>query len=102
MVKMKKNEDACECTRTKVGEIFEIECNLKGETKKIINCILETKGKSGGVSLLGFGADYGEQKTSLTCFSDDDFKEEVAKKLGIKKEEIKWAESPGKVSSKKK
>ena len=87
------NNEEYVCTREKVGEIFEIECaNTKEKNldKKIIHCLIGTKEKSGGISAIGVGVEYGEQNPAITCFSDDDLKEKIAKKLKTTTEKIKF------------
>ncbi len=90
---MKKDKEIYVCRKRKIGEIIEIECGSvkkEKEPKKKMFCVFGTKGKSGGATGLGFGAQYGEQDTTIKCFSEDELKDEVAKKLGTKKDNIKW------------
>lgn len=88
------NNEEYICKRKKVGEIFEIKCDTtkenKDSEKKIIHCLFGTEEKTGGISAASFGVEYGKQKPVLTCFSDDQFKEEVAKELKTNKDNIKF------------
>ena len=94
---MVENEEYV-CRRKKVGEVFEIVCGIEkegNEETEILQCIMGSEGKSGGVSIFGMGGQYGEQKPTITCFTDGEVREEVAKKLKVKKENIKLIESEG-------
>lgn len=54
-----------------MGELFEIEC----EDKEPIICLFGVEGKSIGASLLGVGAQGGENRIVLKCFSETDLKQ---------------------------
>ena len=86
---MRINEHEWICRVRKTEKGFEIECQ-KGEERREVYCVLATRGRTIGGSGFGFGAQYGEQDTEIKCFSEDEIKEEVAKKLGVDKDKIKW------------
>lgn len=84
------------CRRKKVGEVYEIECGVGkegNEQTKILQCLLASEGKSVGGSVFSLGGQYGKQNTAITCFSEDEFKEEISKKLKVNKENIKLIEN---------
>ena len=88
------NDDKYVCKRRKVGDVYEIECKSEERKdaqpkKKKMYCVFTTEGKSGGASGLGFGGQYGKQTPVLKCFSEDEFKKEIAKELGTKERSIK-------------
>lgn len=72
------------CIKKKIGEVHEIEC----EGNEPLICIFSTEGKSLGGSLLGAGAQGGEHHPVIKCFSETDFKQEIAKNHGVNPEKI--------------
>lgn len=86
-----ENDHKFECKRRKDEGIYEIKCKGEGEEEaqpKTMYCTFTMEGKSGGASGLGFGAQYGETTPVLRCFSEDEFKKEIAKELGTEEDNI--------------
>jgi len=77
------------CKKKKVGDLFEIECKIGERTEKMY-CVFGQKGGSGGISGLGFGGQYGKNEPTFECFSQSEIDGKIARKLGTKKENIKW------------
>ncbi len=88
---MEKEEFAV-CKKRKIGDLFEIECEL-GDKKERMFCVFGQKGKSGGGTLFGVGGQYGEEKPTFECFREDEINDKIASKLGIRKEKIIWEEN---------
>jgi len=87
--KKMEEEKFVACKKKKIGNVFEIECK-RGEKTEKMYCIFGQKGESGGISGLGFGGQYGKDKLTFECFSQSEIDDKIARKLGIKKECIKW------------
>ena len=75
------------CVKRRVGNSFEIICDIDGR-KEEINCFVGQEGRSIGGTALGTGGQYGYNNPTLVCFNDDDIKNVISRKYGFKTEEI--------------
>lgn len=81
----KEKDNHILCKIKKISEIFEIECDTREGRKKFYSFT--------GTKEISVGPRWLEYKTSeptLKTFTEDDFKNEIARKLGVKKEDIKF------------
>lgn len=78
------DEERSICIKKRMGELFEIEC----EGKEPIICLFGAEGESVGASLFGVGAQGGESRVVMKCFSETDLKQGIAKKHGVNPENI--------------
>jgi len=84
-----KEEEFAVCKKKRIGDLFEIECKI-GENIEKMYCVFGQKGESGGITGLGFGGQYGKNEPIFECFSQSEINDKIARKLGIKKENIRW------------
>jgi len=88
MNKERKERYVCRIRRR--GDILEAQCtNGSGHEEQFV-CIIGSEGKGGGLSAFGFGGQYSVQQPKIQCFSLSEFKEELARKLRVKVEDIEW------------
>ena len=75
------------CTKDRKGDLIIVRCDIDGR-KEVFNCVVGQEGRSAGGTIFGTGGQYGENKTTLVCFNDDDIKNAISRRLGIKRERI--------------
>lgn len=93
-----KNKAKYSCEIKGISEIaFNVACidirqNQENRKPIELKCVIVPKGQSSSITIAGSGVGHGFQEADIKCFSLDDLKEKVAKKLKVKKEEIIWIE----------